>query len=134
MADVPLGLVIGLFAGLVSIVPYLGLILGIGPALVLAALEHGDVLHPLLVVGVFTVAQLLEGNVITPKIVGDKLGLHPVAIIFAIMIWGSLLGLTGMIIAVPATAVLTVFLRKLVAHYRDSALFDGPAEKMDGAP
>jgi predicted PurR-regulated permease PerM len=123
IAGVPMGIIIGLLAGLLSIVPYLGLIIGIGPAIVLALLEHGDLLHPLLVVVVFAVAQALEGNLITPKIVGEKLGLHPVTVIFAILVWGMLLGLTGMVIAVPLTAVIVVFGKKLVAHYRKSEFY-----------
>ncbi len=123
VSQTPLGFLIGLFAGFASIVPYLGLIIGIGPALLLTLLEHGDLLHPILVVAVFTAAQTLEGTVITPKIVGDQLGMHPVTIIFAIMIWGSLLGFTGMLIAVPLTAVLSVFFRKIMANYRKSDFY-----------
>ena len=75
VADVPLGLVIGLFAGLAAIVPYLGVVLGVIPrAGAWQFLQHQDLKHPLLVVVVFAVAQALEGNLITPKIVGDKVG------------------------------------------------------------
>lgn len=123
VAKVPLGVFIGLFAGVASVVPYLGLMIGIGPAVVLALLEHGDLLHPGLVVAVFTVGQLLEGLVITPKVIGDELGLHPVTIIFAIMIWGHLLGLVGMIIAVPATAVLWVFAEEGIKVYKASDFY-----------
>ncbi len=132
VADVPLGILIGLLAGLVSVVPYLGVILGIGPALLLALLEHGDILHPGLVILVFAVAQALEGNVITPKIIGDKLGMHPVTIIFAILIWGSLLGLTGMLIAVPVTAIFCVFGKKALQKYKKSPFFISGDSKAGG--
>ena len=129
IVDVPLGFLIGLFAGIASIVPYLGLIVGIVPALIMAALEHGDWVHPLGVVVVFTVAQVLEGSVITPKIIGDKLGMHPVTVIFSILIWGELLGFLGILIAVPVTAVLLVIVRRLVRKYFASDFF-----KNDAAP
>ncbi len=123
VSGTPLGFLIGIFAGFASIVPYLGLLIGIGPALILTLLEHGDILHPILVVVVFSVAQLLEGTVVTPKIVGDQLGMHPVTIIFAILVWGSLLGFVGMLIAVPLTAILSVFFRKIMANYRKSDFY-----------
>ncbi|NLH50401.1 MAG: AI-2E family transporter [Myxococcales bacterium] len=127
--DIPLGLVIGLFAGLASIVPYLGLVLGIVPALLMALLQYQDWQHPLGVVAVFLVAQALEGNLITPKIVGDKLGLHPVTVIFALLIWAELAGLLGMLIAVPATAVLQVLAVRLVHRYKSGGFYRGAAPK-----
>ena len=123
VAGVPMGFVLGMMAGIASIVPYLGLILGIVPALLLAFLAHGDWLHPVLVVAVFAVAQLLEGNLITPKIVGEKVGLHPVTIIFSLLIFGQLFGFLGLLIAVPVTAVLMVFLNEALERYTRSAFF-----------
>ncbi len=124
IADVPLGLVIGLFAGVASIVPYLGLILGIIPALVMAFLQHQDIKHPLLVVLVFAVAQTLEGNVITPKVVGDKLGLHPVTVIFSLLIWAQLAGVFGMLIAIPVTAVMQVLILRWVKRYKEGDFYN----------
>ena len=124
--DIPLGLVIGLFAGFASIVPYLGLVLGIIPALIMALLQYQDWQHPLGVLVVFTVTQMLEGNVVTPKIVGDKLGLHPVTVIFALLVWAQLGGFLGVLVAVPLTAVLQVLLVRLIEHYRKSELYLGP--------
>jgi len=127
VADVPLGLIIGLFAGAAAIVPYLGVVLGVVPALVLAFLQHQDLKHPLLVIAVFAVAQALEGNLITPKVVGDKVGLHPVTVIFALLIWAQLAGILGMLIAIPATAVLQVLLLRWVKHYQAGEFFNGGA-------
>ena len=121
--DIPLGLVIGLFAGFASIVPYLGVVVGVLPALIMAFLQYQDWQHPLGVIIVFAVAQTLEGNVITPKIVGDKLGLHPVVVIFAILIFAELAGLFGMLIAVPAAAIIQVLLRRVVGKYKASELY-----------
>jgi len=123
--DIPLGLLIALFAGVASIVPYLGVVLGILPAMAMAFLQYQDWQHPLGVILVFAVAQALEGNLITPKIVGDKLGLHPVTVIFALLIWAQLLGFFGMLIAVPLTAVLQVVLMRLIDRYQAGELYLG---------
>lgn len=128
VADVPLGLVIGIFAGIAAIVPYLGVVLGVVPALILAFLQHQDLKHPLLVIVVFAVAQALEGNLITPKIVGDKVGLHPVTVIFALLIWAQLAGILGMLVAIPATAVLQVLLLRWVKRYQDGEFYRGDTE------
>jgi predicted PurR-regulated permease PerM len=128
VARVPLGFLLGLIAGALSVVPYMGLILGIIPALLLAFSAHGDGLHPLLVVVVFVVAQLLEGNLITPKIVGEKVGMHPVTVIFSLLIFGELFGFVGLLLAVPVTAVGMVFLRDAIEAYKASAAYRGVAK------
>ncbi|MCL6416295.1 AI-2E family transporter [Aestuariirhabdus sp. Z084] len=118
-----LALVIGLLAGLASIVPYMGFIVGIGAALV-AALFQFDGYLPLVWVGVvFMIGQALEGMVLTPMLVGDRIGLHPVAVIFAIMAGGQLFGFTGVLLALPIGAVIMVLLRHLHGHYRQSHFY-----------
>ncbi len=118
-----LALLIGMLAGLASIVPYLGLVLGVGAASVAALLQFGD-WHPLLgVAAVFVSAQLLEGMYLTPKLVGDRIGLHPVAVIFAVMAGGQLFGFTGVLLGLPASAVIMVLLRHLHDRYRASAIY-----------
>jgi len=108
-------ILIGLVAGMLSIVPYLGAILTIIPAVVLAIVQFQDWLHPILVVVVFSVVQALEGFVISPKIMGDRVGLHPFTIILAVLI-GSLLmgGILGGILAIPLTAALRVLMFRYV--------------------
>jgi len=113
IAGVKPAILIGLVSGILSIVPYLGFIIGFGTSMVLAIVQHQDVLHPMLVLGGFLVVQLLEGNLITPKIVGESLGLHPAAVIFALMAGGSLFGIAGMIIALPVAA----FIKVLASEY-----------------
>lgn len=120
-----LGLLIGLFAGLASIVPYLGAIVGIGAGLIAAFFQFGDILHLVLVVIVFAVGQTLEGTVLTPKLVGDRIGLHPVAVIFAVLAGGQLFGFVGILLALPAAAVIMVLLRQIHSNYRLSALYGG---------
>jgi predicted PurR-regulated permease PerM len=107
------GFVIGLALGLLNIIPYLGSIIGLGTALPLAFFQSGGGLFKVvLVLVVFTVVQLIEGYLLTPKIMGDRTGLHPLAIIVAIFFWGSALGgIMGMILAIPLTAFLVVFWR-----------------------
>lgn len=121
----PLGLTLGLFAGAVSFIPYLGLILGLVPALLLNFIEHGS--WPLLigVVATFAIAQFLEGNFITPKIVGESVGLHPVVVIIAVIAGGSFFGLAGMLLALPAVAAGMVYVRRWNARYKESAFYQG---------
>ncbi len=108
VAGVKPAILVGMVSGVLSIVPYLGFIIGLVVSVILAVAQYGDVLHPLMVIAGFSVAQALEGNVITPKIVGSTLNLHPTAVIFALMAGGSLMGISGMIIALPLAAFLKV--------------------------
>lgn len=118
-----LGLLVGLLAGLVSIVPYLGAIVGIGAGLIAAFFQFGDWIHILLVLAVFGIGQTLESTVLTPKLVGDRIGLHPVAVIFAVLAGGQLFGFVGVLLALPAAAVLMVVLRRAHDQYRGSVLY-----------
>jgi predicted PurR-regulated permease PerM len=107
------GFVIGIVLGFLNIIPYLGSIVGLGTAIPLAFFQpEGGLLKVALVLVVFTVVQMIEGYILTPKIMGDRTGLHPMAIIVAVFFWGSALGgITGMILAIPLTAFLVVFWR-----------------------
>ncbi len=122
-----LALLIGMFAGLVSFVPYLGLIVGIliaGVASILQSRGFGDLPW---VVLVFVVGQMLEGMVLTPRLVGERIGLHPVAVIFAVMAGGQLYGFFGILLALPVAAVAMVLIRHVVEQYRNSDWY-GPDE------
>ncbi|WP_305804374.1 AI-2E family transporter [Stenotrophomonas sp. YIM B06876] len=135
LAGLNLGLLIGLVAGLISFIPYLGATTGIVLA-VLAALVQAqgvDLQLLVMVAVVFTLGQLLESYVLTPRIVGDKIGLHPVAVIFAVMAGGQLFGFLGMLLALPAAAVINVLLRYAHERYRQSELYagQGPAIVLD---
>lgn len=125
MVGLDLALLIGIGAGLISFVPYLGTILGMGGALIAAVVQFGpaDWFHPGMVLVVFGIGQILEGFVLTPWLVGDRIGLHPVAVIFAIMAGGQLFGFLGVLLALPAAAVLMVLLRYLHARYKRSDLY-----------
>lgn len=133
LVGLDLGLLIGVLAGLASIVPYMGFVVGIGAALVAALFQFGGDLYPLFgVAAVFTVGQLLEGMLLTPLLVGDRIGLHPVAVIFAVLAGGQLFGFTGVLLALPVAAVIMVLLRHVNELYKLSALYgdssDGSAE------
>ncbi|MGD8374983.1 MAG: AI-2E family transporter [Acidobacteriota bacterium] len=107
------GFVLGLALGFLNIIPYLGSLIGLGIGLPLAYFQEGGGLILVgLVLAVFTAVQLIEGYFLTPRIMGDRTGLHPMAIIVAVFFWGSALqGILGMILAIPLTAFLVVFWR-----------------------
>jgi len=108
---------IGVVAGLVSFVPYLGFVFGILLAGMTVALEPDPLLRLLGVVATFSVGQLIEGSILTPKLVGDRIGLHPVIVIFAVAAGGQLFGFFGILLALPAAAVLSVLVRFAYRSY-----------------
>ena len=110
----PMSLFIGLLAGLASLVPYLGLVFGFVPAAILTFMQTQDWVLVFGVVGVFVVVQGLEGMIITPRIVGEKIGLHPVAIILAVLLGAEFFGLVGVIVSVPVAAALNVLFTNLL--------------------
>jgi predicted PurR-regulated permease PerM len=108
-------LLMGLIAGALSIIPFLGAVLTIVPVVILAAVQHRDWLHPLLVVGVFGAVQAIEGLVISPRIIGDRVGLHPLTIIIAVIVGTTLFGgILGGILAIPLTAALRVLMFRYI--------------------
>lgn len=116
-------LAIGMIAGLVSFVPYLGVIVGLLLAGITAMIQNFELVFLLSVGAVFAVGQLLESFVLTPQLVGDRIGLHPVLVIFAIMAGGQLFGFTGVLMALPAAAAGMVLVRYAYRNYLDSGLY-----------
>lgn len=108
---VPLGLLIGVVGGLANMVPYLGLVAGLIPAALLSFLETGGWTAPLMVAGVFLFGQILEGTVISPRVVGAGLGMPPALVLLAVLVGGELFGFTGLLLAVPVTAAALVMLK-----------------------
>lgn len=124
MVGIKLAPLIGMTAGLISFVPYLGGIVGVGAALLAALVQFGGEWPYLLgVLAVFAVGQTLEGFVLTPWLVGDKIGMHPVAVIFAIMAGGQMFGFLGVLLALPVAAIVMVLLRYAHQRYIDSGLY-----------
>lgn len=133
MVGLNLGILIGLIAGLLTFVPYLGpaaIVLFGGMA---ALVQFGDWQHLAGVAAVFTVGQIIESFILTPMLVGDRIGLHPMAVIFAVMAGGTLFGFLGMLLALPVAAVANVLLRYAQDRYRKSRLYAGdtPAILLD---
>lgn len=117
------GFFVGVASGLLSIIPYVGSIFGLVASVGLAFYQFGGWEYPLIALIIFTVGQLVEGNYLTPKLVGGSVGLHPVWVIFVLMAGGALLGLVGMMIAVPVAAIMAVLLRHAIADYKDSPYY-----------
>ncbi|KZX59602.1 AI-2E family transporter [Halioglobus sp. HI00S01] len=125
LVGVELALLLGLIAGLASIVPYLGFLVGILASFIAAYAQFGEWTALIWVAIVFGIGQALESMILTPVLVGDRIGLHPVAVIFALMAGGQLAGFVGVVLALPVAAVIMVFVRHAVAHYRESELYHG---------
>jgi len=123
LVGLELALLIGMMAGLVSFVPYLGSIVGIVVACVAGLLQFHDVMYLIPVAIVFVVGQSLEGMLLTPWLVGDKIGLHPVAVMFAVLAGGQLFGFLGVLLALPVASVIMVILRHIHEIYRDSTFY-----------
>lgn len=123
LVGLELAFVIGLAAALVSFVPYLGTVVGVVLAGIAVVVQFQDVPHLLGVLLVFGVAQALEGMVLSPLLVGDRIGLHPVAVIFAISAGGQLFGIFGMLLALPVAAVVMVLLRHTHGEYKASRFY-----------
>lgn len=125
MLGLEFALLIGLIAGVVSFVPYLGFVVGVGLAVVAALFQFHDGTLVFYVLLVFAVGQALESMLLTPLLVGDRIGLHPVAVIFAILAGGQLFGFVGVLVALPVAAVIMVLLRYAHQSYKISDLYSG---------
>ena len=127
------GLVVGFVAGLITFIPYLGSLIGGALAIGLALFQFwGDWVTIGLVAGIFVLGQVIEGNFLTPKLVGNSVGLHPVWLILALSVFGALFGFVGMLVAVPVAAALGVVARFAVEQYLDSRLYRGVTGRRDG--
>lgn len=123
LVGIPFGVVIGVLSGLLNIVPYVGVLTGLVLSLVMAAVDFNGVWPFLGVLAVFGVCQFLEGFIITPRIVGDKVGLSTVETVIALIIGGELGGFLGLVAAIPAAGILKVWGADLLAAYRGSAFY-----------
>jgi predicted PurR-regulated permease PerM len=132
LVGVDFALAIGVIAGLVSFVPYLGLIVGIALASVAALVQIGSIAAVGGVVLVFVVGQMIEGTLLTPRLVGGRIGLHPVFVIFAVLAGGQLFGFFGVLLALPAAAVISVLVRFGLEHYRGGAASADPEDAATG--
>jgi predicted PurR-regulated permease PerM len=135
-AGLQFGLIVGAIAGVITIIPYIGALIGGALAIGLALYQFwGEWLQIGLVAAVFGLGQFLEGNIITPRLVGKSVGLHPVWLMLALSIFGTIFGFVGLLIAVPLAAALGVLTRFALNKYRLSPLYQGaPGPNEDGRP
>lgn len=125
VAGLEFGVLVGIGAGLISFIPFIGTLAGFVVSMLLALLQFNDWVMWALIAAIFVGGQVIEGNFLTPKLVGDSVGLHPVWVMFALLAGGSLLGFTGVLVAVPIAAVFGVLIRFGIVRYRDSHYFHG---------
>ncbi|MDA0820841.1 MAG: AI-2E family transporter [Proteobacteria bacterium] len=131
LVGLELAFIVGVLAGIVSFVPYLGVIVGVVLAGLAALVQFHDMTHVLMVAAVFGVGQLAEGMILSPLLVGDRIGLHPVAVIFAVMAGGQLFGFLGVLLALPVAAVIVVLLRHSKREYQLSGLYRADDEQLE---
>ncbi len=127
-------LLIGLVTGVLSIIPYVGTLVGFVASVGIALFQYDDWTMWAVVAGIFVLGQFIEGNFITPKLVGDSIGLHPVWVMFALFAGGALFGFTGVMLAVPVAAIIGVLVRFAIGRYRGSGLYTGldePPPRLD---
>jgi predicted PurR-regulated permease PerM len=130
-AGLQFGLLVGAVAGAITFIPYVGALVGGVLAIGLALFQFwGDWLSIGLVAAIFGLGQFLEGNVLTPRLVGKSVGLHPVVLMLALAIFGSLFGFVGLLVAVPVSAAIGVLTRFALGHYQNSLLYTGLAGRM----
>ena len=122
------GLLVGLGAGAISFIPYIGAAVGLLVGLAIAFVQFSDWTPIILVGSIFIIGQVAESYFLTPHLVGDRIGLHPVWIIFALLAGGALLGFTGILLAVPGAAIIGVLVRFSLTKYRESYLYSGDLE------
>ena len=133
LAGLKTALLIGMLAGLVSFVPYLGVIVGMVTASIAMLFQAQDVMQLIPVAIVFGIGQMLEGMVLTPLLVGDRIGLHPVTVMFAVLAGGQLFGFMGVLLALPVASVLVVLVRHARERYKKSDWYGDETEASDDA-
>jgi predicted PurR-regulated permease PerM len=129
LAGLNFGLLIGIVSGLVSFIPYLGSLLGLVLSVGVALVQfwpHGWWIA--LIAGIFFVGQIIDGYVLQPKLIGEKVGLHPVWLMFALLAFGALFGFVGLLVAVPVSACIAVLVRYAISRYLQSDLYHGAAQ------
>ena len=129
MTGLEFGLVIGVFAGLISFVPFVGAIFGGLLSIGLAYLQFEAWTNIVIIAGIFILGQILEGYILTPKFIGEAVGLHPVWVIFSLLAGGALFGFLGVLLALPMAAIVGVLFRFCIDHYKNSSYYNGSSEE-----
>ncbi|HEY8190325.1 MAG TPA: AI-2E family transporter, partial [Micavibrio sp.] len=123
IAGLKFGFLIGLMAGILSIVPMVGSMIGLVVAVLVAWLQSHEWSYVGIIAAIFLVGQFLEGNIITPRIMGKSVGLHPLWILFSLLAGGALFGIVGMILAVPVAAIIGVLAAFAIDRYKSSSYY-----------
>ena len=126
IAGLKYGILIGLTSGLLSVIPMVGSAIGLVVSVGVAWFQTGEISFVVIIAAIFIVGQLIEGNFLTPKLVGESVGMHPLWVFFALLAGGSLLGILGMFLAVPVAAVVGVLLSFALKKYKSSAYYKDP--------
>jgi predicted PurR-regulated permease PerM len=135
LAGLQFGLIVGAIAGAITFIPYIGSIIGGALAVGLALFQFwGDWVSIGIIAAIFVAGQFIEGNILTPKLVGKSVGLHPVWLLFALSAFGSVFGFVGMLIAVPVAASIGVLTRFGLGQYQASLLYKGETGRVEAAP
>jgi predicted PurR-regulated permease PerM len=129
IAGLNYGFLIGVVAGVLSIIPLVGSTIGLIVAVTIAWFQAGELNYVLIIAAIFFVGQIVEGNILSPKLLGDSVGLHPLWILFALMAGGSLFGILGMLLAVPVAAIVGVLVGFAIMQYKASPLYKKKATK-----
>lgn len=129
IAGLDYGFLIGVTAGLLSIIPMVGSSIGLLVSIAVAWFQMGELNFVAIIAAIFIVGQIIEGNILTPKLVGNSVGLHPLWVIFALMAGGSLFGVLGMLLAVPVAAVIGVLISFAILQYKSSPLYKNSNNK-----
>ena len=124
IAGLRYGFLIGIVAGLLSIIPLFGSLVGLLAGVIVAWLQEGEISYVAIIGAIFMFGQFLEGNFISPKLIGNSVGLHPLWILFALMAGGTLFGIVGMLLAVPVTAAVGVITSAAIGQYKSSHYYE----------
>lgn len=134
IAGLEFGFVIGVLSGILAFIPYVGSIFGLFASVGLALLQFDDPMRIGIIAAIFVLGQILEGNVLTPKLVGSRVGLHPVWVIFSLFAGGAVLGFLGLLLALPVASAIGVLARFAMAQYRQSPIYLGELNDGSSAP
>jgi predicted PurR-regulated permease PerM len=129
LAGLNYGFLIGFMAGVLSVIPMVGTAVGLVVAVAVAWFQAGSVTYVAIIAAIFLVGQFIEGNFLTPKFLGDSVGLHPLWILFALLAGGAMYGIAGMLLAVPVVAVVGVLASFAIGLYKNSAYYNEPVKK-----
>jgi predicted PurR-regulated permease PerM len=117
------GFVIGMLTGIFAFIPYVGVIAGFTAAILVGIFQFGFTTNLFILIGILAFGQFVEGNFISPRLVGNRVGLHPVWMIFSLLVGGSLMGFVGVLISVPVASIIAIFIRLFIKKYKNSMLF-----------